>query len=88
MVEPPTVTSTGKEEYMPTSMVEVLGTIWVRRLEYLAIMPDHGVHLLILHAGDEGGVACHQKAAGGGQFCHGEAFAGQRGGHSSRCRRC
>ena len=39
MVEPPTVTSTGKEEYMPTSMVEVLGTIWVLRLLYLAMMP-------------------------------------------------
>ena len=33
------MTSTGKEEYIPTSMVEVLGTIWVRRLEYLAMMP-------------------------------------------------
>ena len=39
MVEPPTVTSTGKEEYMPTSMVEVLGTIWVLRLLYLAMIP-------------------------------------------------
>ena len=38
MVEPPTVTSTGKEEYIPISMVDVLGTIWVRRLLCLEMM--------------------------------------------------
>ena len=38
MVAPPTVTSTGKDVYMPTSMVVALGTSWVRRLLCLEMM--------------------------------------------------
>ena len=42
MVEPPTVTSTGKEEYIPTSMVDVLGAVFSDPPEGMVTIPVNG----------------------------------------------
>ena len=43
---------------------------------------DDLVHLIVIGADDEGGVAGLEEAAGGGQFGHGETGCGQVGGNA------
>ena len=68
IVEPPTVTSTGNEEYMPTSMVEVLGTNLRAAAALFADNIDHIVDFFFLDTANKRGVTGQQKAARGGQF--------------------
>ena len=49
-------------------------------LAAVGVLPDDvddGLHLLLVHADEDGHVARHQKAAGGGQLGGGEALLGQ-----------
>ena len=70
------MTSTGRRSTCPLPWWRCWGTIWVRRLEYLAMMPMTVSTFSSSTPEMRWWLPAIKKAAGGGQFCHGEAFPG------------